>query len=88
LSDDELILLLLDLSEKRSALCVQAAIGETPGTMPFVVGEGEGAMLSGLRDSYGSRHWTRIERCGQTKTIEVEVRRLDEVFIPVGTRLA
>lgn len=68
------------LSEKRSALCVQAAIGETPGTMPFVVGEGEGAMLSGLRDSYDSRHWTRIERYGQTKTIEVEVRRLDEVL--------
>ena len=71
------------LREARSAVCVQAAIGGTPGTMPFVVGGvqgGEGGMLSGLVASYDSRHWTRIKGTGPTKTIDVEVRRLDEVL--------
>ena len=68
------------LRESRSAVCVQAAIGDTPGTMPFVVGEGPSEMLSGLAASYGSRNRTRVKRFGQTKTIDVEVRRLDEVL--------
>lgn len=68
------------LRESRTALCVQAAIGETPGTMAFVVGEGEAQMLSGLANSFGEKNWTRVKRFGSTKTIDVEVRRLDEVL--------
>ncbi len=70
----------LRLRDSRSAVCVQAAIGETPGTMPFVVGEGGAEMLSGLAASYDPRHWIRVKRYGKTKTIDVEVRRLDEVL--------
>jgi len=68
------------LKESRSALCVQAAIGDTPGTMPFVMGDGKAEMFSGLAASYGVRNRIRVKRFGQTTTIDVEVRRLDEVL--------
>lgn len=68
------------LQDSRTAVCVQSAIGDSPGAMPFVIGEGDAEMLSGLAASYGSRNWNRVKRFGSTTTVDIEVRRLDEVL--------
>lgn len=78
-----------DRTAKARARVVCAAVGKAPGRSKFRVVDGYGEMLSGLESSQGRRELARIERDlgahgGSWTTIEVEVRRLDEILRTEG----
>ena len=73
------------LKNNRSAICLNIAIANAAGMLPFIKVEGYAQMLSGLSQSMNSRHIARIKRETEEhnaahSTVEVSVKPLASVL--------
>jgi FkbM family methyltransferase len=78
------------LSDNRPACCnINCAVSETNGTAEFIQNCGYSEMISGLKEHYDPRHSARLSRelaahGGETRTITVPTRRLDDIITEHG----
>lgn len=72
------------LNQNRDCVCLNCCVANFSGTSEFLQISGYSEMLSGLVDSYDSRHLKRIEnelksRGGFSEKIQVESRKLQDI---------
>jgi FkbM family methyltransferase len=64
---------------------LNCAVSQKNGTDEFILNEGHTEMISGLKNTYDTRHLVRLqkeieEHGGKTEIINVETKRLDTIF--------
>lgn len=80
-----------ELEKNRSATCIKACVANFTGTADFLKISGGPEMLSGLVNSYDSRHQQRIkdelvQRGGSQETIKADVFMLNEILQKHGIK--
>ena len=79
------------LAAKRRAACLNVAVGERAGVLPFLLVQGPGEMLSTLHDETDPGQETRVRdeavaMGGTLRTISVPVRTPEDIFAEHGLR--
>jgi len=73
------------VNNRPKSINLNCAVGENNGTAEFILNTGYTEMLSGLKNTYDSRHFNRCNyeimlKGGSSEIINVVVKRLDTIF--------